>query len=91
MAISGQKVVTTAGVAVPLGSGVCNANLMIKALVSNTGLVFVGNVGGDVAFGNGQELDAGEHLVLKDVPNFGTIFLDADINGDGVSWIMLNV
>ena len=91
MAISGQKVVTTAGSAVALGSGPCNSNLMIKGLVSNTGLVFIGNVAADVTSGNGQELDAGEYLVLKNVPNFATIFLDAAINGDGVSWLKLNV
>ena len=91
MAISGQKTVAVAGSAEALGSGPCNANLMIKGLVSNTGLVFVGNVGADVTSANGQELDAGESLVLRNVARFEHIYLDAAINGDGVSWLMLNV
>ena len=65
MAISGQKTVTAAGTAVQLGSGACMVNLMIKALATNTGLVFVGNDGADVTSATGQELDAGEYLVIE--------------------------
>jgi hypothetical protein len=91
MAISGQKTIDVAGTAENLGSGRCSANLMIKALVTNTGLVFVGNSGADVTSANGQELDAGESLVLRNLARMEHIFLDAAINGDGVSWIMLNI
>jgi hypothetical protein len=91
MAISGQKTVTAAGTAVQLGSGACAVNLMIKALATNTGLVFVGNDGADVTSATGQELDAGEYLVIEGCARFDQIYIDSAINGDGVSWILLEV
>lgn len=91
MAISGQKTVATAGSAEALGTGPCAVNLMIKALHSNTGLVFVGNSGADVTSATGKELDPGESLVLRSMARFEQIFLDAAINGDGVAWLFLDV
>lgn len=91
MAISGQKVIAVAGTAEPLATGGCSVNLMIKALVTNTGLVFVGNDGADVTSATGQELDAGESLVLRNVARLEHIYLDAAVNGDGVSYLFLNV
>ena len=90
-AISAQKTVTAAGTAEQLGSGVCGVNLMIKALVTNTGLVFIGNDSADVTSANGQELDAGEYLVIKDCARLDQIYIDAAINGDGVAWLFLDV
>ena len=87
--ISGKTVVTTAGTAVTLGSGtVVYSALMIKALASNTGVVYVGNDGAhDVSSANGFELSAGE-VVVFDYPTLLIhIMLDAAVSGEGVCWL----
>jgi len=89
MALSGQKTVTTAGTAVALGSQQVNAALMVKALPGNTGIVYVGNVAGDVASGNGMPLSAGEAAVFDLVGNLANILVDSTVNGEGVAWMIL--
>ncbi len=91
-AISGQKTVTTAGAAEALGQALIHGPLMIKALLANTNNVYIGNDGaGDVASGNGIELDAGEVVVFNHVGSLANLIVDVDTNGEGVSWISLNV
>ena len=91
-AISGQKTVTTAGTAEALGSQVINGPLLIKALLANTNNAYVGNDGaGDVTSSNGLELDAGAAVVFEFVGNLAHIIVDVDTDGEGVSWIALNV
>ncbi len=91
-AISGQKTVTTAGTAEALGTALIHGPLMIKALLTNTNNVYIGNDGaGDVASGNGIELDAGEVVVFNHVGSLANLIIDVDTNGEGVSWISLNV
>ena len=92
MALSGQKTVTTAGTAVVLGSQRIDGPLMVKALDTNTGIVAVGNDGaGDVTVSNGLRLDAGDAVVFEFVGSLGTIWVDSAVNGEGVSWVMLNL
>ncbi len=91
-AISGQKTVTTAGTAVALGTAQVDCAVMVKALDTNTGIVAVGNDGaGDVTVSNGLRLAAGEVVVFDFVGNMGSVMLDSAVNGEGVSWIALNV
>ncbi len=91
-AISGQKTVGTAGTAVVLGTDLVNGPIMVKALLANTNNVYVGNDGaGDVTSGNGIELDAGEVVIFDYVSALTALIVDADTNGEGVSWIALNV
>jgi hypothetical protein len=91
-AISGQTTVTTAGTAVPLGSQVVNAPLMVKALDTNADIVAIGNDGsGDVTVSNGLRLDAGDAVVFDFVGDLASLMLDSVANGEGVSWIVLNV
>jgi hypothetical protein len=90
MALSGQKVVTTAGTAVQLGSVTINAPIMIKALDTNTGIVAIGNDGaGDVTVSNGLRLAAGDVHVLAFLGNLGSLWLDSAVNGEGISWLVL--
>ena len=90
-AISGQKTVAAAGTAEALGSALIHGPLMIKALLANTNNVYIGNDGaGDVASGNGIELDAGEVAVFNHVGSLVNLVVDVDTNGEGVSWIALN-
>lgn len=92
MALSGQKVVAAAGTAEALGSQVINGPLMVKALLANTNNAYIGNDGaGDVTSANGLELDAGEVVVFDFVGDLASLWLDVDTNGEGVSWIVLNL
>jgi hypothetical protein len=89
-ALSGQKTVTAAGTAEALGSGQVHGAIIIKALVGNAGNVYIGNDGaGDVSSANGFELQPGEVVILDHLANLSNLVVDADNNGEGVSWIML--
>ena len=91
-AISGQKVVATAGTALALGTALIHGPLMVKALLGNNNNVYIGNDGaGDVTSGNGIELDAGEVVVFNHIGSLSSLIVDVDTNGEGVSWIALNV
>lgn len=95
MALSGQKTVTTAGTAVQLGTqATLGGEVVIKALSTNTGLIYVGNDGaGDVASTNGFVLSKNEWVELDvcKVSSLAAIWIDSSVNGDGVSWILTNV
>lgn len=89
--ICGQKTVTTAGSAEPLApSRQINAPLMVKALHANTGLVYIGQVDGDVSSADGLPLAAGEAAIFENVGNLAEIWLDADVDGEGAAWLILN-
>ena len=91
MPLSGQKTVAAAGTAVKLGTQEVNAPLMVKALDTNTGAVALGNVSEDVTVSNGLRLEPGDSVVFEFVGHLGSLWLDAAVNGEGVSWIILNV
>jgi hypothetical protein len=89
--LSGQKTVTTAGTAVALGTQNINAPLMVKALDANTGVIAIGNDGaGDVTISNGLRLEAGDVVIFEYVSTLANLFIDSAVNGEGVSWIILN-
>jgi hypothetical protein len=81
---NGRKAVTTAGVRVSLASSQAIKSVAIKALVGNTGFIYVGDSA--VASSNGFQLSAGDTVSL-DISNLATIFLDSSVNGEGVSYI----
>ena len=90
-ALSGQKTVATAGTALPLGSQVINAPIMIKALDTNSDVIAVGNDGtGDVTVSNGMRLDAGDVIIFEFVGDLANIIVDVAVNGEGVAWLVLN-
>lgn len=91
-AVSGQTTVTTAGTAVVLGTGKIHGALMIKALDTNTDIVAVGNDGaGDVTVSNGLRLSAGDVVVLDHISQLSALYVDAAVDGEGVSWLSLSV
>ncbi len=93
-AISGQRVVASAGTAVALNAAglVVNGPVMVKALDTNTGVVALGNDGAnDVTVSNGLRLEAGDVVVFDFVGDLKSIWLDSAVDGEGVSWIMLSV
>lgn len=87
--LSGKTTVTTAGTAVVLGNQKVDGPLMVKALLANTGNIYVGNVSGDVASTNGLELDAGEVVIFNYIGDLNNIYIDSSVNGEGVSWLLL--
>lgn len=92
MAVSGVKTVASAGTAVALGDQAVNGAVAIKGLTTNTGLVYVGNDGNnDVDSTNGFSLFAGDVIILDHVSNLKEIYLDAAVNGQGVSWSLMAV
>lgn len=89
---SGQKTIAAAGTAEALGEAPVGGPLLVKALAANTGKVYVGNDGaGDVSSTNGFELSPGDPVVFQFVSNLANIRVDAAVNGEGVSWICLEI
>lgn len=91
MAISGQKTIAAAGTPEPLGSQAVNGALAVKALATNSGMIFLGRddagaVGADCGF----ELAAGEQVAFAFNGHLSSLLLDAEVSGEGVCWIMLN-
>jgi hypothetical protein len=91
-AISGQTTVAVPGSAVTLGTAAANGPLLVKALDGNSGVVAIGNDGAnDVSLSSGLRLAAGEALVFDFVGCLASLWLDAAVAGEGVSWILLSV
>lgn len=83
-----QKTVSTAGIAEQLASSSVIKSIAIKALSTNTGIIYVGGSGVDST--NGYELEAGEGLTLL-IDDPSIIFIDSSVNGEGVSCLTLAV
>ena len=90
MALSGQTTVTTAGTEVALGSQQIGAPLMVKALTTNTGLVYVGESSGGVSSSTGMPLSAGEVVIFEFVGQLAALWVDSAVNGEGVAWLALS-
>jgi len=89
--LSGQQSVSSAGTAERLHTNLLiNAQVIVKARSGNSGAVYLGNVDGDVDSSNGLELLAGEQVVFVRVGNLREIWIDAENNGDGVAWLVLD-
>ena len=89
--ISGQTIVTTAGTAVALGTQQVDSAILVKALDTNTGIIAIGNDGADdVTVSNGYRLTKGEQMVFDKLDNLAAVYVDASVNGEGVSWIKLD-
>jgi hypothetical protein len=92
MALSGQKTVTTAGTELALGTQQIAGPILVKALTTNTGLVYVGNVGdGTVSSSTGYPLAAGDQIIFDHVANLANIMVDSAVNGEGVAWLVLDI
>jgi len=91
MALSGQTTVSSAGAAVRLGDQLIQGPLVVKALDTNTGVIAIGNVSGDVTVNNGLRLLKGESVEFAWVGDLSTLWIDSSANGEGVSWIMLQL
>lgn len=81
---SGVKLITTAGTEENLSSSLSVKSVTIKALSTNTGMIYVGN--SSVSSSNGFQLSAKDSVSL-DISNLSTINLDSSVNGEGVSYM----
>jgi len=81
---NGQKTVTTAGTRVALAASQAVQTVTIRALVGNTGLIYIG--GSSVASTNGVQLEPGDAITLA-IANLATVYIDSAVNGEGVSYI----
>ncbi len=90
--LSGQKAVASAGNAERLHpEAQVNSALMLKALPDNSGIIYVGQVDGDVDSSNGLPLAAGEAVIFSFVGNLNQIWVDASVSGEKVAWLVLDI
>lgn len=82
---NGKTTVTAAGTRVPLGSGAIKS-VTLRALVTNTGLIYVGNT--TVSSANGFQLSKSETVSL-DIDDLAKVNIDSSVNGEGVTYIYL--
>ena len=88
----GRKVVATAGTPVPLGTTSLSVlTVKVQALATNTDEVAVGGSDVDAAEGaeNGIVLDADQivEFGVAEVDEIGDIYVDARVDGEGVSFV----
>lgn len=90
-ATSGLITVTTAGTAVTVADAVGHyQRVAVKAHPDNSDTVWVGNDGADdVANTNGFPLNPGEGVVLTG--GLSSWWFDADVNGEKLCWIALDL
>jgi hypothetical protein len=90
--LSGQNTIAAAGTAEQLAAAQqVNAPVMVKALTTNTGLIYIGNVAADVDSTNGMPLAAGDACIFNHVGNLQDIWVDSAVNGEGVAWLVLDL
>jgi hypothetical protein len=86
---SGQITVTTAGTAVQ-GPDIPGYGFFIRALSTNTGVVYLGNDGADdVTSANGFELSPGDLMFIEIPPTLENIWFDAAEDGDKFCWFCI--
>jgi hypothetical protein len=84
--VAGRKTITTAGTAEQLGSGALLVGVVIQALKTNTGSVYVGTSTVDKDTNKQYELEPGESISIS-IDNLNKIYLDVDVSGEGVQFI----
>lgn len=87
--LSGRTVVTTAGTKVKFSTtAVSTKRVVITPFAANTKAVTVGgtDVVGSLAGRKGAAVPAAGQLIL-DVDDLTDLYLDAEVNGEGASWL----
>lgn len=88
--ITGRKAVTTAGTPVKLGTNPVpnGVKLVIKARYQNTGRIYISNSSANALNSAGVAYELGaDQTVSVDVDNLNDIWIDSDVNGEGVEYI----
>ena len=91
---SGQKTVAAPGTELPMVVAAdtfpIGGPVAIKALTTNTDLVYIGNDGaGAVSSSTGYPLAAGEQIILNFVGTLTEVMIDAAVAGEGAAWLVL--
>jgi hypothetical protein len=82
--LSGKTTVTTSGTRVALATSTTSRSVIVKALATNTGTIYVGN--SSVSSASGLQLAAGDSVSF-DITNLSTVNIDASVNGEGVTYL----
>lgn len=82
--LNGKTTVATAGTRVVLAASTACKSVTVKALGTNSGIIYVGS--STVTSANGHELYPGDSTSL-DISNLTTINIDASVSGEGVSYL----
>jgi len=82
-----QVVVAAAGVRQQLNAGLACVVVSIAANPANTGNIFLGNVA--VTAANGRILAPGDVIDMS-IDNLNRLYIDAAVNGEGISYLALN-
>ena len=85
--ITNQSVVSTPGTPTEVVSTVKTYLLVIRSHTTNTGNVYIGGTG--VTTATGYIMGAGEALVMQIDNLKKSVWVDADVAGEGVSWMAL--
>ncbi len=84
---TGKTSTVTAGTRVVLAASQTVKSVTVKALITNQGIIYVGD--STVASTNGMQLSAGESVSL-DISNLNTVNIDSSINAEGVTYLGVN-
>ena len=87
---NGKVIVTTAGTRVQLTSDVTKitSGILIKALSTNTGLIYIGDV--SVTAANGFQLTASDTAFIE-IKDRSPLYIDSAENGEGITYIATGV
>lgn len=83
-ALTGQKTINTTAVQMTTTSHQCREGVLVRALDTNTGKVFIGYNSG-VTTASGMPLNAGD-ASSRGIDNPNKIYLVADATGQKVAW-----
>jgi hypothetical protein len=87
--LSGVATVVTAGTPVVLGSVIISKPIWVKAPASNTGVMYLGNDGADsVSSTTGYHLAAGDTIILDNVYDLSTVYVNASVSGEKLCWLL---
>lgn len=84
---NGKALVASAGAPQALAGSTSTGSITVKALVTNTGQIYVGN--SSMTKATGFELSASESVSM-DINNLNKIYIDADNTGEGVTYIYVD-
>ena len=77
--------VTTAGTRVALGASTAIGGVIVRANLTNTGIIYIGD--STVSSSNGFELDRGSTITYP-IDNLSKVFIDSSVSGEGVSYMI---
>jgi hypothetical protein len=82
--VSAEVNIASGGTAVQANSGAATSlkwGVLVKAITGNSGMMYVGNVSGDVTSANGIELDGGEQIFIA-CSDLSDLWFDGTTNDD---------